>query len=434
MQKLLDRPRNHLSSLDGFRVCLSLSMIVSHVYFYQSSWVSTEGSDYQEWSHNPLRSLYNFGSFQIDGFLILSGYLLATNLILRQPKFQNTNTDFICVIMMIRNRILRLSSVVIIYLSVAYLLGDPNLNQWPRILFFIYNYTGSYPCTNTETAPHLWTNSLEFQCFLIGLLIFVLTNNRYRVVTFLLLFISSFLINHLVYEEAINSVALQDSKLHVAYYFSDQGRLWLSSQFGFQFITSKSCLDYSNSQGFYMKDFYIPVHTRFASFIVGFLIAFYLDYQKKNKEEYNITYKIVGWLLWIMSLSFLLLIILPNDDMVMDSWTQYIVTCYMRQIFAILFGFLILTTLVPSSHPWYSSVLTQIMSLRFFYPLAQLSYGTSVFYYRIMLSLIYYWMGGSSVISIVAISYLLANLLSLLEFVIVEDKISKSISLNKKHQ
>ena len=181
-----------------------------------------------------------------------------------------------------------------------------------------------------------------------------------------------------------------------------------------------------------MKYLYLPMHARYSSFIAGALISLHLHNTAKQQHSPSLFWKALGWILYVPSVLLFLSLFRPPPLEVLPE-IDIIASVASRQIFAIIFGFLVYCTLVPESHPFHARFLKKIMGLSFWYPLSAHSNGTYIFHLRIQFFVVYGLLKPSSPESVnmelfakaMAIVLPFTYLAALLEYLFVEAPIAR---------
>ncbi|XP_049516706.1 nose resistant to fluoxetine protein 6 [Dermacentor silvarum] len=154
----------------------------SHVWSSMTNWVKYA----DEWQN----MIATAGFISVDSFFFLSGFLLAA------VVCKETRTGIIIFLFAVIRRLIRTMVPVFFFLMCLYLLplitSGPNAktyfqsvhkdfrSQWLVLLLQVQNY---YFDINADTRmfPHLWYLSVDFQFFLLSLLILLLLKNRPKI-------------------------------------------------------------------------------------------------------------------------------------------------------------------------------------------------------------------------------------------------------------
>jgi peptidoglycan/LPS O-acetylase OafA/YrhL len=163
---------------------------------------------------------------------------------------------------------------------------------------------------------------------------------------------------------------------------------WIQSNYNFTF---PFVLLNPNPMLLYMESLYLPLFGRYASFLIGSILALRLsNIQPRSSTKMD---QMKRWIYFgLISFYFILLASpLPLPDDKQSRVDEIIVTIFIscsRQIFSISIAFLLFTALCPSTHPYSSSLMNKFLSLPLWSPIAKLSYLVYALHFRITFELI----------------------------------------------
>jgi peptidoglycan/LPS O-acetylase OafA/YrhL len=169
---------------------------------------------------------------------------------------------------------------------------------------------------------------------------------------------------------------------------SPRASKWIRSKYNFSFPFA---LLNPNPMRLYIETLYLPLIGRFASFLIGSVLALRLsDLQPRSSTSMDHMKKMIYF--GLISFYFILLaspLPLPNmKQSVADGMIVTIFIACSRQVFSICVAFLLFTALCPSTHPYSSSLVNKFLSLPLWSPIAKLSYLVYVLHFRITFELV----------------------------------------------
>jgi len=353
-----------------------------------------EGELYRNWTFHPFSNIYMYWSLQVDGFLVLSGFLTMKHILSsldRQGTFDPKQ--------MIINKFYRLAPSMYALLLTCILLGDPNTLN--RSFAGVFAFVGNYSVRNchdfTNTTGQLWSNAVEMQLCVAGAIVCYALHRMgmLNMKSLLALFGLSFVIGYFYFHPEKASVGQVVGKTHFTYFTAKNTVQWIKDSYGFTLLTDKTCSDDLNYRG-YITTFYLPAESRFAGFVVGLMLAYKLHHLNKTwkttENKNSVFWNIVGYVLFGLSSLLLLFFLIPGSDRPAPESVLFFITIATRQLFALAFAFIIYCTIVPSDHPFHAKVLARFLGMKFWYLLSVLSYGVYIIHYRLMFAIAFRWL------------------------------------------
>lgn len=131
----------------------------------------------------------------------------------------------------------------------------------------------------------------------------------------------------------------------------------------------------------FMELVYLPLQSRYSSFVIGSILAFYLtDVKNKSMIRYSTIKKYIYF-----SLTLLLMILLttPNEPDHVNTTVLSIIVSITKQLFSISQAFILFSSICPLTHPYHSPWMKSFLSLPIWTPIANLSYLIYVIHFRI---------------------------------------------------
>lgn len=343
---IFHRSRGNIPALDGLRALSILWVLTFHVYILTSLSFSPEAAQ-QLLRETPwfFNWIWN-GDKGVDIFFVMSGFLISGLLFQEHQKTNTLNLKRFYI-----RRFLRLTPVYWFTLIVYVLLNGPNSdNAWANFIY-VNNFLPSSEMAMTWT----WSLAVEEQFYLIAplFLLLVLWKSKHKVSWLVGLLIISLLIR----------LALLLSEPELA--SSDMRDIFN--------------LEKSDKFDLYFDRMYADLHTRFGPFICGILASYWYFYYKSQLSDFfsrtiSKPVVLVGFLLVI---GFALAPSYHQEIAYSRLYqTFYLVTH--RTLFAIGITILLLAALFPSSI--IGRVFNKILSLKFWVPIAHLSYSIYIFH------------------------------------------------------
>ncbi|XP_043465576.1 nose resistant to fluoxetine protein 6-like [Leptopilina heterotoma] len=252
-------------SIHFFRVVLLAIVILGHRQF-QYIYAGTISGLYIEWLlSKTIFGLLHNASLIMDGFFGLAGILLSFSLLVYWNEEKNFNFFFLLL-----KRILRLWPVLAFmalgYATIFYRLGSGPFwesimgyyrnscsSYWWTSLLFINNYFGG----NNKCVVQSWYLAIDFQCYIIGLLLIRAFHKMPRKIGYI--FINCALIFSIV----------------ITFYFTYKN----DSDPIFKKLSAQRRIEDSD----YFLNYYDKTHFRSSAYIIGLIFGVFMyDYKKAN--------------------------------------------------------------------------------------------------------------------------------------------------------
>ncbi|PCJ43076.1 MAG: hypothetical protein COA99_07925 [Moraxellaceae bacterium] len=341
---LFHRPNSGHPVLDGFRAIGMLWVILTHTVasaallmtVYLKPEVSFLG---QQVDHTPwyFDWIWN-GHLMVDMFFVLSGFLIA-GLLLRDID----KHDGIQLKRFYYRRFMRLMPTYLLVIALFYMMNMPHReNLWQNLLY-INNF---FPHGETA-APWTWSLAIEEQFYLIFPLfaLFVLRTTQRPILWLSGLLVFACIIRlYIVWTDEI----LHGNQMSVS-------------------MIDKGILNHG------LTVIYDNLYTRYGAFICGIGAQYIYHYQREKMTDFFLsTLPGKASIFFSLVISITLLEFNPlKSDIVLPEWAIVSFIGLYRNIFSLCIALLILAMLVNSRHV---SWLTRFLSLRIWYPFAQLTY------------------------------------------------------------
>jgi peptidoglycan/LPS O-acetylase OafA/YrhL len=348
-------PNNNRSPfLDGIRAVFTIYGVFYHLLWFSTFYVSV--TSFQNFVANKHLDFLFKGDLITDIIFTLSGFLIANILFAEHMKHGKINIpEFFA------KRAARLMPIYFFALFVAYILcitlhipylGNPS-NVWANLL-----YVNNYLPAGTAFMHWTWSLAAEEQFFLLFplLLIAMLGVKKYIPVmaTLSSLFIMAIIIIALV-------VSYND--FHLPLIFSPHLGVAESAKWTV-----------------YFEKIYAPTYTQFGSVICGIIAAYLHRYYHQELESFFNKYQLVNLSILITALIILFCIyIVPSfDNVEFSNWFSLLYLSLYKVMYSFSLSMIILILHYPS-HPT-TKILHRILSAKFLYPIAQLSYSVALFH------------------------------------------------------
>jgi peptidoglycan/LPS O-acetylase OafA/YrhL len=350
MSKLFNRSSSNYAFIDGIRAIAVLWVIFFHAWLFQ--YFSMPGTIDKIYDY-PLFYWVTKGDLGVDLFFVISGFLIG-GIIFKEIK---TRDSFNFKRFYVR-RFLRLTPVYIaaIFMNLYFLasFGQDNLlAYWPNILY-INNYV--------PTAPMGWTWSLAIE------------EQFYIVVPFLLVFIFPKFRNKTSFFVVLSAISISLSWYYV--YILRQYSLPLNLTF------------FSNEWKAWFSGYYVLTHLRYIGLLLGVATAYLTVY--KSDETKAFFEKKSGGIFFSSILVVILLIIIsftpigewmPMKKSIFNDLNIHVGRWYeilVRPVFSALIAFIIISCIYGNNV--IINGIRNILSAKFFYPIAQVSYSAYLFH------------------------------------------------------
>jgi len=312
---------------------------------------------WQPLMEDPAYRWIHRGELAVDGFFVLSGYLIAYFLI---DEYRQRGT--ISIPRFYLHRWLRLTPVLWVVLGVNYwILGEKSSLWWTNVL-----YINNFVPFDRQYMQWTWSLAVEEQFYLLFPLTLLLLYRirRFRLSTLLGLLAAAF---------AIRAWIVQHEGIRLPIAIND-------------FVQGSGGTPWS----VYADALYVKPYTRFGAILCG-VIAAYLRHYTNVDEKLKRSRKTSSALLVIAFALLGLVIAAPMQDL-SSTWSPAASLLYLtthRYIAALCFACLILLSLSPAG---WSKPFAAILRWRIWYPLAMTAY-TNYLIQPIVVNVFFYWMG-----------------------------------------
>ena len=354
LSNLFNRPEQNFKVIDGIRAIAILWVIVFHSWLFQLN-LFLETS--QEVVKNKFLVWISRGDLAVDLFFVISGFLIGSMLFKEYKRNSKLNFKKFYI-----RRFFRLIPVYIFAMIIGiYFLKGTVLDTWHLSwanLFYINNYiAGSY-------MPWTWSLAIEEQFYIIipFLIAFIFPLFKRKTLFFIILAIIPIILKY------HNSVIIHDFKIPFEGVFIDDAHLT------------------------WFWDYYVYTHLRYGGLLSGVIAAYLYVFKAESVQNYFLKYVKINNVLIVISFITLITIssitlgqwtitensIFENLPAAVGSWYEIL----HREIFCYIIAFLILACLYFkgfSIKPFKS-----FLSLKFFYPIAQVSYSAYLFHEMFM--------------------------------------------------
>ena len=375
-------------AIDGLRSLSCLMIITLHMLLLLNSFIpSYPHPEWLKYVQSLSFSAIPLLSFSIETFFVLSGFLLTKKLLDHKVDFPTFLHQYP---MYIFRRACRYWPGVLLISLVMFLLGEPNGNHLSMWLFF-QNYI-DMDSWSPGMSP-LWSVSLDMQIhILLPFLIYLIFSYRQSIsmsTSLSLLIVFSLIYTLLTFNPKTMDIMTTTSQHNsMALLISPRISQWIQSNYNFTFSFVPLT---PNPMRLYMESLYLPLVARYASFLIGSVLALKLkNIQPRDSTNIDQMKKLIYF--GLISFYFVVLASpLPLPDLQQSFADQISVTIFIscsRQLFSMGVAFLLFTALCPSTHPYSSSLMNKFLSLPLWAPMAKLSYLVYVLHFRITLELI----------------------------------------------
>ncbi|CAF1340948.1 unnamed protein product, partial [Didymodactylos carnosus] len=414
LKRLVERPQNHLAVVDAFRVFYSISIVLLHSVTLVTIFLPPTGIYSCKFTSDPRFIQALFGVNQVDVFFVLSGLMLGLQLL---PLIQSSSFNLKKFLHMILSRILRFYPTLIVTLIYThYFIGEP-IEIKNILSLLLFNRNTRYSINNlTLFTCHLWSISTDFKFFvlftLFGWLLSVIKNKKYfsRILKVLLylLYFSNCIICYYIFSIYPNDIAkLVGKNFNLLFSHTEETYAATVKRYNLTYYT-KAERNYSDieqkSNLIYFEQLYVPVYTRYGTFIVGVIIAMHLltlnnSQQQEQQSKARILLKVICKYV-LLSIGFVIIASglistsrTTDCDEIQTLPLAIIIFffCFFKLIYGAGVGFILYCVLVPNKHPFHTPWLKYLFSLQIFYPLSQLSFGLYVFHIPILLTIFIYY-------------------------------------------
>lgn len=364
--------KDHLASLDGLRAIAIILVVLLHLVFYAQYFYPTTT---QAFFALPIFIKWLAkGTLGVDIFFVLSGFLIGT-ILLREIK----DTNSINLLKFFKNRFLRLIPVYFLFLvlmvGISPLLTDflnsnvaldflhqPNQSSVWTNLFYINNFFTRNE--NLFATFHTWSLAIEEQFYfltpivLIGLFKFGWQNHAKKIV--FLLIVLFFLLRLVFIKFGFESI------------FATTGEQMSQTINGLNILTPK--INFIQFSMFY--DFvYDNLYTRYIGLLFGVVTAYLYVFRVRQLEMFFSNKTLNFALLFIALAVFFIAFIEPYF---LPKKMKLIKLIEGNFLFSLAIAYIVLATIITTNRT--SLILTNFLSLRFFTPIARISYSAYLFH------------------------------------------------------
>lgn len=358
-RSLITRSSDNYAAIDGLRALSILIIILFHVFRMTTLGIG-EPMTLQLYADTPLYLSWVWNADKsVDIFFVISGFLISGLLFREYQEKASINLKSFYT-----RRFLRLSPVYLFFLAIYGLVGAPNSeNLWTNIL-----YINNFLPIAEQAMGWSWTLAVEEQFYLLFPLFLMLVafRSQYPLRWFVGLFITSFFL-----------------RFFVVYSDEEIWRLPMSSI-------------YLNTASFehVFSAVYDNLYTRYGAFLCGILMA-YLHYHRRPEMEALFRKPLVGsalLLLSVVTILFIALIPIYDPSFDLDPTLNSLYFIVHRNVFGVALSVLILSCFYSQNIG--ARLVNRFLSLKVWYPIAQLSYSTYLVHYAIVGLVLAVFKGG----------------------------------------
>eukprot|EP01063_Lacrimia_lanifica_P003803 TRINITY_DN12079_c0_g1_i9.p1 TRINITY_DN12079_c0_g1~~TRINITY_DN12079_c0_g1_i9.p1 ORF type:complete len:450 (+),score=143.55 TRINITY_DN12079_c0_g1_i9:75-1424(+) len=372
--------------IEGVRAVLHLSLVALHAAMTTTAHLPRVGAAWEGWQQSGVVAAMNGGGAQVDVFLVVSAYLLATKL-LRESAAPAAERSGVAVF--VWRRAVRMVPAMAAVCAAGYCYGDDwesspigALPRFAATLCFVQNLLPVEHAASLTTGA-LWSNSLDMQCgvALFGLVALVRWGGgaggaaaaarrlRYPLVA---------LVGAAFTPDGMNLLLLGKHS-HYGALQSDTSYLWLAEKYNHTWATPNDAHAVSHA---YINGMYNPPWMRFGPFAVGALLACQVTLAQAGGGAGT-----PRWAVWAATgwaVAQLLMVCLPPGPDDLPMAVQQGITAGLRVLVAAAAAVLLYRVLVPAGHPWAAPALRAALSHRALAPVAAASYASYCFHFRIL--------------------------------------------------
>ncbi len=353
-RSIYQRRASNYAAIDGIRAVSILLVLIFHTFFvfhlsHPDHTIFTLLDEFGlgwAWAWN--------GDKGVDVFFVMSGFLISGILFREQSK--NNRIDLKRFYL---RRYLRLTPAYYFALTVYWLMNGPH-SEW---IWANYLYVSNFIHYSHQAMGWTWSLAIEEQFYFIYplLLIALLKYTKRPGIALVWLFIASFFVRAFV--------VLNDPEISQ----SPGSRMYADPEYFDHFFT----ILYDN------------LHTRFGSLVIGCLAAYGFHYYKPELDRFaNSLTGIFATFLGLFLIVFFMMF--PSFSPAYDSNQGWHVAYYIfnRNLFSIGVGIIIIACLLQRHV--IADLLRGFFGLRFWYPLATLSYSLYLIHLIVMAAVIPY--------------------------------------------
>ncbi|XP_055370763.1 uncharacterized protein LOC129605190 [Condylostylus longicornis] len=355
---------NVIECLNGLR-CISIVWIVlGHSYATFSTISILNGQYAIEWFKTFFSVFIQFGTVSVDTFLFLSGLLVIWSAFREMEK----NGGRLNVIMMYIHRYLRLTpalaAAVLFSVSFVKYIGDgpfwqQNIagpivsaceDKWWATLIYVQNYVMDGPIGQTICIPQSWYLAVDTQLFLLSPLV-LLPLWKWGRKMILPIIILALLSNACVFT--------------------------IFMKWDFSTIKSSALLFTMER----MKMTYVPTHARYAPWLIGILIGYFLFETKNKKTKLP---KVVVFCGWFVSIAIILAVIIgPYNRVREGGGNPTKIESSFYEAFSRTSWSIALAWIVFACHKGYGGMINSFLSWTIWEPFSRLTYSIYIVHFPI---------------------------------------------------
>jgi peptidoglycan/LPS O-acetylase OafA/YrhL len=345
LRTLFVRENDRWAFLDGYRAIGIFWVILGHCIvstqsrFGMEKWgqLVSDAPVFLQWVFN--------GDVAVDGFLMVSGFLMANILMKQYQEHGRLNVKVFYL-----SRFLRLTPAYFFALTLFVTFSNSaHLNVWPNY-FYIQNFFNDY---DAYLMPYTWSLAVEEQFYLLlpAYLVFVLVKTKHP-----FLHLSALLVGSL----AIRAWVILDDEI-------------LRNE------TIKGIIFNEDNFKHYFVILYDNLYTRFGAFIGGIAVAYAYRYRPEQSRRFLETqtafFTTIAAMLIALSLCFLPVLM---DGFELPQWVNISLNVGRRTVVCLCAAWLLFCGLF-SNH--LAKRFNNAMSHKFFYPFGHLLYSMYLFHY-----------------------------------------------------
>jgi len=344
---------SHWRAVDGLRALSVIWMILLHSLFFMAEFLPQK--QLEPFLEKGWVSLLGKGHFGVDIFFVISGFLIAS-LLFREHREQAG----LSIKRFYGRRFLRLFPVYAICLFLCAILIKINAAQWWTNVLYVNNFIPF----EKQFMGWAWSLAVEWQFYLLfpPFLLFFYKLPKYRLTALFILLGLAFV---------VQGVAAASSKIILPIPFHPH--------FG----------ESPQIFGHFFDTVYDKPYNRFGALVCGVIVAYFLTYHREQVEAWSrSTFQKIGFLVSI--LVFVLILKAPDTSLPQGLWDPFWSWFYLtthRYFFSMALSFILLFILGGSPQSW----LNRFLSLRFWYPVAQISYSAYLMHPIVILAI--YFLG-----------------------------------------
>lgn len=345
LKTLFVRENERWAFLDGYRAIGIFWVILGHTimttkdYFGMERWgeLVSQTPFYFQWIFN--------GDVAVDGFLMVSGFLMANILMKQYQEHKTLNVKVFYL-----SRFLRLTPAYYLTLIIfSLLLNTENKDVWPNF-FYIQNFFDDY---DRYLLPYTWSLAVEEQFYLLlpAYLIFILLNTKHPFIHLAALLVVSLLIRAII--------ILNDDV--------------------FRYESFKNIIFNRENSAHYFVVLYDNLYTRFGAFIGGVAVAYAYRYRASQSVDF-LKSRLAFYITIIAMLMMLCLCLLPvlMEGFELPQWVNVAFNIGRRTVVCLCAAWLLFCGLFSSIN---ARRFNSAMSAKFFHPFGHLLYSMYLFHY-----------------------------------------------------